>query len=62
MCSMKRRPSDERLPEVQDLVVLSADLPDRVPEVPNVPLPDEERERISSLYTSHDFEAEPINV
>lgn len=56
--SFKRRPSDEKLPDVKEIkaaLKLDAD-------VPKLPLPDEERERISSVYASHDFEAEPPNM
>lgn len=62
-CSIKRRPSDEKLPDVQEIKsALDVDGQDRVAELPKLPLPDEERERISSVYSSHDFEAEPPNM
>jgi hypothetical protein len=60
---VKRRQTNDNLAGVEDLGTnSSADVGTFVVEWPKALLRDEERERISSLYTSHDFEAEPLNM
>jgi hypothetical protein len=59
----KRRPSDDHLPAVTEILAK----PDALVEQPSADqlgptLPDEERELISAIFSSDEIEAEPANM
>lgn len=63
LCSLKRRPSDEKLPDLRSIAAaLEVDSEGRAVEAPAMPLPVEEQELICSLFATQDSEAEPSNM